>query len=648
MAKERVKKSLICVVCKKQFWAVRKDAEHCGATCRSEANRERQKLAASAVAQPQKVTGPPASPQADAAAERALHRAARLTAARSAGLSPRPRVPLEDQVLSQASAKAFFYQILLGLDAQGQPIYAPPQGSFSLYPFSLPDDLRLEEGKTYRIIYRDDHGFPLPPSDIEAAPILHFFLGPPDSPISLEALQTRYSMNLRRISERAELMNQNLRSQHARELQIVTQMKEEQQRELDKFKKEDRERKRRKKEARRKKKEERELEELFPKKAIEAAKEGRSLLTLAAAVLGGILGTLLLQSKRSKPLRTLFQEFYYRIFGHSDSGKSVGEMLNSIGTKVRRSLLILADSLSAYANTPQSKDPASGNPKPGHTTPPEQPKPAVSAAAPAAPPQPPQSEGGAGAAQPEITTTTRAVPEPATALLNAQPMPQQPTFAKANQALAKKLRRPKKIYQPAMEPGQAARLLAELCEVPPQESSDPQSRGGHEAPEPLADILMRSLELSPVGENPSAPSVPLFLNAAQALAGLAALGLKIKEAADTQASFKGHAVTPLALTLIQQILRQQERLTAFLTEYYKSQKPRRDTLESLGQNLAELKKWLLQEIDGPETPLEQVLYEGLRNIRRILRSDSTSAAYALDTAEAQNAAPTPEGTTLAA
>lgn len=126
-----------------------------------------------------------------AEAERLRKHAERLAAAST---SPRrPRVALEDQLVLQAPPAAHSYRLVLGADPKlGFADYAPSGGGvWSLFPFAPPNDLRLQEDRIYRVVWLDRNGRELPPSDIDPMPVLHFFLGPPDAPLSAEQLQIR-------------------------------------------------------------------------------------------------------------------------------------------------------------------------------------------------------------------------------------------------------------------------------------------------------------------------------------------------------------------------------------------------------------------------------------------------------------------------
>lgn len=59
-------------------------------------------------------------------------------------------------------------------DSQGGVRY------WRLQPFEIPDDIRLQEGLAYRVLWVDSTGQPMAPTT-PYVPSLYFFLGPPDS-----------------------------------------------------------------------------------------------------------------------------------------------------------------------------------------------------------------------------------------------------------------------------------------------------------------------------------------------------------------------------------------------------------------------------------------------------------------------------------
>lgn len=134
-------------------------------------------------------------------ANRSSKRAQLLTAA--TGCGKRPRVAIEQQVLSQVPPLAYRYRLVLGVvPGRSEPVMAPEEGAWNLMPFEAPSDLRLLSGQTYRIIWIDQHGEEVSPLEWAATPSLYFFLGEPDAEISAQQVESRYQaqivMQLRR------------------------------------------------------------------------------------------------------------------------------------------------------------------------------------------------------------------------------------------------------------------------------------------------------------------------------------------------------------------------------------------------------------------------------------------------------------------
>lgn len=98
-----------------------------------------------------------------------------------------PRIALEQQVSSQAPPEAAGYRLVLPTRSHAEtPKIAPAfdvafgLAYWTLNPFQLPDDVRLQDGHTYRILWVNAQGQPVPPHGAAYLPAVHFFLGPPD------------------------------------------------------------------------------------------------------------------------------------------------------------------------------------------------------------------------------------------------------------------------------------------------------------------------------------------------------------------------------------------------------------------------------------------------------------------------------------
>ena len=98
-----------------------------------------------------------------------------------------PRLAFVDQLRKQQPESAMGYRLVLPARS---PVDTPKivpvpdsQGGiryWRLSPFELPDDIRLQDGLSYRVLWVDAAGQPLAPTT-PYLPRLYFFLGPPDS-----------------------------------------------------------------------------------------------------------------------------------------------------------------------------------------------------------------------------------------------------------------------------------------------------------------------------------------------------------------------------------------------------------------------------------------------------------------------------------
>lgn len=108
------------------------------------------------------------------------------------------RIPFDQQVRSQAPDGAAGYRLVLPMRTQTESprIIPSPDASgalryYRLNPFELPDDLRLQDGHTYRILWVDSQGQPLAPKGTQSLPALHVFLGPPDAESTAQEVQNQ-------------------------------------------------------------------------------------------------------------------------------------------------------------------------------------------------------------------------------------------------------------------------------------------------------------------------------------------------------------------------------------------------------------------------------------------------------------------------
>jgi hypothetical protein len=97
------------------------------------------------------------------------------------------RIPFDVQLRNQQPEGAAGYRLVLPVRSPADaPKIAPVPDSqggvryWRLDPFEIPDDIRLQEGLSYRVLWVDGTGQPLAPTT-PYVPSLYFFLGPSDS-----------------------------------------------------------------------------------------------------------------------------------------------------------------------------------------------------------------------------------------------------------------------------------------------------------------------------------------------------------------------------------------------------------------------------------------------------------------------------------
>ena len=97
------------------------------------------------------------------------------------------RIDMKEQVLRLAPQNATGYRLVLPATQDGAlPKLAPrrqngePRPCYQLAPFEYPLDVRLRDGKWYRILWVEKEGRAVHPSPEQGVPSLYFFLGTPD------------------------------------------------------------------------------------------------------------------------------------------------------------------------------------------------------------------------------------------------------------------------------------------------------------------------------------------------------------------------------------------------------------------------------------------------------------------------------------
>lgn len=146
----------------------RPDAVYCQPSCRSKAFRRSRRDGKPPVQGPAIAGTPPAS-------------------RRVTRVAPR-KVAMGHQLATQAPAGAVGYRLVLAPQRAGdRPSLSPrkrlgeQRPFWALPPVHLPDDGRLKHGQLYRILWVDADGKSVPPKPDGGLPMLHYFLGAPDS-----------------------------------------------------------------------------------------------------------------------------------------------------------------------------------------------------------------------------------------------------------------------------------------------------------------------------------------------------------------------------------------------------------------------------------------------------------------------------------
>lgn len=103
------------------------------------------------------------------------------------GRNRTPRIPYDQQLRSQAPDGAVGYRLVLPLRLDREsPVIIPKADAngglryYRLDPLELPEDLRLRDGHSYRILWVDSQGQPMAPRGTQSLPALHVFFGNPD------------------------------------------------------------------------------------------------------------------------------------------------------------------------------------------------------------------------------------------------------------------------------------------------------------------------------------------------------------------------------------------------------------------------------------------------------------------------------------
>ena len=186
-----------CLVCGR-FLAedARPDAKYCQPSCRTKAYRKRSQQLEQ-----------PAPGQSTAAIEPKSCPVPAGTPA--AAPLPQRRVAMEHQLATQAPEGAVGYRLVIAPQRAGErPSLAPrkrlgeERAFWALTPVHLPDDSRLQDGQQYRILWVRRDGTAVPPKPGSGLPMLHYFLGAPNS--RGDALEDEFNAMLAQTAGRPE------------------------------------------------------------------------------------------------------------------------------------------------------------------------------------------------------------------------------------------------------------------------------------------------------------------------------------------------------------------------------------------------------------------------------------------------------------
>jgi hypothetical protein len=574
----------------------------------------------------------------------------------------RPRVPLQDQILSQAPVQAFGYRLAMGSTEQGHLQAVPTVRPWLLQPFEPPTDPRLEDGKNYRLLWFDRNGLELPPRQDLPIPGLYFFLGAPDAPLPAQApwrpQPSAEDATLRARLKEAEEQQQQLRRILQKQERVAERLKppkeaEEQQQQLRRILKKQERVAKRLKLAKRKDRETRPVE-----------RPGFSPLTVAALVGAAFILSQQKPAASLRPWLIRLLSWFRGVFGDPN------QLKNLVATVVVQTVTVIQGleqllyswvSLRHKATTlsqdlaQQKKASDSDQPKP---------PPAAKEATPTAPPPPRRSPAREATSEPPPVTTSAAsqrksqppTPKnPASAAdapqisfdfgggvsarlaqdqqleqpaedANPSGRTQRPAAPPASggpKSTQTETRRPK-LPKPTLPASQAEAWLLELCELPPQEPLSPVEFGAGKdllLDERLAYLLIRKMRPA-VWERRNSD---FFWDAFCAMTGLAQLCDQLDQAALRQVDFKGRAVTSRTLALSDATKGAQEELRQSMVAIEEQQCITMDDVKVLVELQANLKEVLLEASPSPEDPLAQVLHDGLYSIRRVLRGQLLKA-----------------------
>lgn len=257
----------------------------------------------------------------------------------NANTVPRPaRIAFVDQLRKQHPEGAAGYRLVLPARSPADtPKIVPVPDSqggiryWRLEAFEIPDDIRLQEGLSYRVLWVDAAGQPLAPTT-PYVPRLYFFLGPPDS--EQDERNAAYEAILRdvhdpalRQSLEADVARSRLALQREREREAIRKQQTEQEERLYRIHTqqiEDDRRRRREDRTEQERQHDREKAERERQQAEQNAKNEREMWT-AFKVMGGIAAAVAIGWGP-------FSRFLDSLQKQPDAGQALGPLLEKVET----------------------------------------------------------------------------------------------------------------------------------------------------------------------------------------------------------------------------------------------------------------------------------------------------------------------------
>lgn len=317
-----------------------------------------------------------------------------------------PRVAFAEQVRKQQPEGVAGYRLVLPTRSPADtPKIVPVPDSqggiryWRINPFEIPDDIRLQEGHSYRILWVDGSGQPLAPT-APYVPSLFFFLGPPDS--EQDDRDAAYASILRDVRDpenrkqiEAEIAQSRLETQQQRErdeelkqkLDRTDRLQRIQSRQLDEQRRREREDR-----AERERLESRQQERIAKEKDEREQKDEREMWT-ALKVMGGFAAVVAVGWGPVVRFLDSLQE-------QPEAGRTLGPLLQKVGSALSAQKSGATQSpAQAHSDGGVGKQTAQATETPGATVQPTNPSPAPVPSVPPAPSQPAATASAAMGAQ---------------------------------------------------------------------------------------------------------------------------------------------------------------------------------------------------------------------------------------------------------